>query len=239
MQSWQGKHIDVTVLFSRAGIAQQVWLTAESGTLLVDAGDGALRDIIDRNLDLKGLSGIIFTHGHFDHISGLYALLGFMRMVGRKDTLYVYAPRGCVEVSPIIERFTSEYAASVPFEIQYESVDAEQAFNVAGMNVRSYAMVHCGSTEGHDVLERIPAMGYRISYHDEIVAITGDTGLCYAVKQLVNGADLAIIEAVYENSGDITEEVLQQVHLSVDKAVEIGKLAKQYILIHQGKWYRE
>lgn len=239
MQSWHGKHIHVTVLFSRAGIAQQIWLAGEQGSLLVDAGDGALRDIINNDLDLKTLSGIIFTHGHFDHISGLYALLGFMRMVGRKDILRVYAPQGCLEVAPIIDRFTGEYAASVPFEIRYEEIDPEQTFNVAGMSIHPYSVVHCGSIEDNKVLERIPALGYRISCQGEIIAITGDTGLCYAVKQLVNGADLAVIEAVYESSNDMTEEMLQQVHLSVDKAVEIGKLAKQYLLVHQGTWYSE
>lgn len=239
MQAWHGKHINVIILHSRAGIAQQIWLACDHGAVLVDAGDGTLRDIINHDVNLKTLHGVVFTHGHFDHISGLYALLGFMRMVGRKDMLYVYAPRGCIEVLPIINRFTSEYVDSIPFEIQYSEIDAEQTFDVAGMSVRSYSVVHCGSIEGRDVLEQIPAMGYRISYQGEIVAITGDTGLCYAVKQLVNGADLAIIEAVYESSEDMTEEMLQKVHLSVDKAVEIGKLAKQYILIHQGTWYKE
>jgi ribonuclease BN (tRNA processing enzyme) len=239
MRTWQGRHISATLLYSRAGIAQQIWLASNTGSLLVDAGDGALRDVISNGFDPKTLNGIIFTHGHFDHISGLYALLGFMRMVGRRAVLTIYAPQGCREVSPIIKQFTTDYADSLPFGIQYREINAEQTFDIAGMSIRAYAVEHCGSIEGQDVLERIPAMGYRISYRGEIIAITGDTGLCYTVKQLVMGADLAIIEAVYEKTEDMSEEILQTVHLSVDKAVEIGKLAKEYILVHQGSWFKE
>lgn len=239
MQTWQGKYIHVSILYSRAGIAQQLWLNNAQGAVLVDAGDGTLRDILTQGLDMKKLQAVVFTHGHFDHISGLYALLGFMRMIGRKGVLSVYTPQGCAEVSPIINEFSRNYSDSMPFEIQYSEVGAEETFQVCGMTIQAYPVVHYGSVEGQDVLEQIPAMGYRISYHGEIVAVSGDTGLCYAVKQLVNGADLAIIEAVYENSGNMSEEVLQKVHLSADKAAEIGRLAKQHILVHQGQWFRE
>ncbi len=239
MQTWQGKHIHVSILYSRAGIAQQTWLNNAHGAVLVDAGDGTLRDILAHALDLKTLQAVVFTHGHFDHISGLYALLGFMRMIGRKGVLCVYAPQGCAEVLPVINEFSRNYSDSLPYEIQYNEVGAEETFQVCGMTVKAYPVVHHGSVEGQEVLEQIPAMGYRISYHGEIVALTGDTGLCYAVKQLVNGADLAIIEAVYESSSTMSEEVLQKVHLSLDVAAEIGRLAKQYMLIHQGQWFSE
>jgi ribonuclease BN (tRNA processing enzyme) len=107
------------------------------------------------------------------------------------------------------------------------------------MKVRAYPVVHCGSIEGQGVLAPVPAMGYRFSYNEEIIAISGDTGLCSAVKQLATGADLAIIEAVYEKTADMAEEVLEKVHLSTEKAREIGRLAGEHILIHQGKWHKE
>ena len=51
MQTWQGKRLRVLVPYSRAGVSQTIWVEGKDGALLVDIGDGALRDILDRDLD--------------------------------------------------------------------------------------------------------------------------------------------------------------------------------------------
>ena len=81
-QSWQGKNIRVNILFARAGLAQQIWIEHDNDSILADSGDGTLRDIAASKLDYTKLKGILITHGHFDHMGGLYSLLAFMRMIG-------------------------------------------------------------------------------------------------------------------------------------------------------------
>ena len=85
-QSWQGKNIEVNILYTKAGLAQQIWVRNENGSILFDTGDGILRDIISNELDITQIRGIVFTHGHFDHIGGLHSLLGFLRMKGRNTS---------------------------------------------------------------------------------------------------------------------------------------------------------
>lgn len=234
-KKWRGKHLDVNILFSHAGIAQQIVIENENGWILIDAGDGTLRDLRDNKIDRKKLAGILFTHGHFDHMGGLHTLLGFLRMIGRMEDLPIILPVDCAEIIATVDNFTDFYGDSVPFRIPLYEAGDQETFEIAGMAIDSFETVHCGSIEGGNVLDRIPSLGYLISYNDETVAISGDTGDCPKLRELVDGVDLAIIEATYATSADVTKEELEKVHLSEDLASEIGALAKEHLLVHKGR----
>ncbi len=234
-QSWHGEKISIVVLYSRAGIAQHIWFSTHRHAVLIDTGDGLLRDLLGNNLDVKLLRAVIYTHGHFDHIGGLYSLLGFLRMIGRMEPLYIFAPKGCTEVSATIDNFMKSYSDTTPFEIVYKEVLPREDFQIAEIFVEPYPVIHCGSTDAGGILDPIPALGYRLTHGDEIVAISGDTGLCSSLKGLISGADVAIIEAVYQSSSDADKETLKRVHLSEDIAQELGKLAKEFFIVHKGR----
>jgi ribonuclease BN (tRNA processing enzyme) len=234
-KSWQGNNLKVKILFSQAGVAQHIWVEGDEGSVLVDTGDGLIRDLLYHRLDPKRISGVIFTHGHFDHVGGLHSLLGFLRMIGRREILPICAPRGCAEAFSIADNFEKCYVDTMPFEIFRKEITSHQVFEIADMVIKAYPVIHCGSIEGSGILDPIPAMGYRISYKGESVAITGDTGFCSSLNELVRGADMAIIEATHKEGSEVNQEILEKVHLSADLAKELGKLAKKFILIHQEK----
>ena len=74
--------IEVKILHSSASIGTQILLSHTSGDILVDAGDGALRDLVKRGYDFRRLRGIPVTHEHPDHIVGLCFL--FVRVRKRR-----------------------------------------------------------------------------------------------------------------------------------------------------------
>jgi ribonuclease BN (tRNA processing enzyme) len=232
---WTGRALAVEVLCSRPGLAQQILVasTETDRALLVDAGDGCLRDILATGRDLRSLSGLVVTHGHFDHMGGLHALLGFLRMIGRAEPLPVIGPRGCTELWSTIDTFLRCYPDDTPFEIvRVELGDGEET-TVDDLAVRACAVHHCGSIAGGRVLGRIPALGYRITRAGESVAITGDTGTDADLASLVADADLALIEATMPRGREVEPEVLSKVHLRVDEAEALGALAKKSLLIHR------
>jgi ribonuclease BN (tRNA processing enzyme) len=154
-------------------------------------------------------------------------------MLGRKELLLVLAPRGCAEVFLTIGNFLRCYRDTIPFRISCKGIGPRDVLQIAGMTIEAYPVVHCGSIKDDEILEQIPAMGYRISSGGEIVAITGDTGSSSCLEELVSGADLAILEATIGKGEKARDEMLEKVHLSEDLASEIGKLAKKFILVHR------
>jgi ribonuclease Z len=235
---WRGKHLKVDILYSEAGVAQQVLVSSKKGSILVDAGDGVLRDLWSRAFTWERLKGIIITHGHFDHIGGLYSLLGFMRMIGRKGLLKIAAPENCEEVRCLVDCYLRKYSTTSPYQFAVEYLKPGQTVDIAGMIIKAHKAVHCGSIKTIGITSQLPALSYRLTAGGEIVALSGDTGKSAPLKELVKDADLAILEATYEKSSDVSSEYLENVHLSEDIAHEIGKLAKEYILIHKAKRQR-
>lgn len=232
-RAWKGNSLSVDILFTAAGVAQQVWIEHGNRGVLVDTGDGTLRDMLTNNHHPELIDGILITHGHFDHMGGLYSLLGFMRMIGRAEDLIVVFPKGCSEVVEIVNTFEKLYADTVPFTIALHPMQDGGVVKCGDMKITARNVIHCGSISGAGILDPIPAVGYRIACEGETIAVTGDTGDCPAVRELVTGADLAIVEATFADSDKVEPGTLEKVHLSTSRADEIGSLARDYILIHR------
>ena len=77
-----------------------------------------------------------------------------------------------------------------------------------------------------DELPEIPAFGYVLEKREEKILYTGDTGLFTGLEEIVKDIDFALIEGTYE-----TKQT--PFHLSITEAEELGKLAKNYKIIHQ------
>ena len=224
----------IDVLYSRAGIATQIVIN----NVLVDIGDGTLRDLLAVEYDFETLDVIVITHGHYDHVGGLHTLLGYLRMIGRKKTLKILHPGAC-EVNTLVGGFENCYGDTIPFEIDLVCVEDRKMYYFGNVRIQPFFVSHAGST-AQGIMPSIPATGYRIFLEDRIVAVTGDSCMCEALKELVSGADTAFIEATWTEErkemltkkyGDMESDILS-VHLSVEQAEGLGKLAKEYVLIH-------
>jgi ribonuclease Z len=211
--AWTGKYLTARILFSRAGYSQHILIENDAASLLFDTGDGILRDLKSSGFKRDSLEAIFYTHGHFDHMGGLHSLLGFLRMIGRKNDLCIFAPEGCSEVISVVKNFNSLYSPTIPYKIVLEKALPGEKYRFGGITVQPFPVVHCGSIEGQAVMDPLPAVGYRISSGSETVVISGDTGDCESLRENVKGADLAIIEATFQSSNEASEEELKKVHL--------------------------
>jgi ribonuclease BN (tRNA processing enzyme) len=113
----------------------------------------------------------------------------------------------------------------MPFEVDVSELEDGDEFSVAAFRVVSRSVPH--ST----VDAPMPALGYRLIDGAVSVAFTGDCGDSESVRELVKGADLALVEASFKC---YSSESQRSFHLTETLAREIGSLAKEHFLVHTG-----
>jgi len=98
--------------------------------LLIDAGDGISRSLISNGIFFNSLNGILFTHLHPDHFSGLPALIVQMKMMNRSEPLEIFIHESLAEV--VEEFLLRSYLLSekMGFEINYKTFRDDKHFNI-------------------------------------------------------------------------------------------------------------
>jgi ribonuclease BN (tRNA processing enzyme) len=232
---WENDEVSVNVPFSAAGVGTTILLTSKftGKMMMLDVGDGVLRDLLlTGSTDfVNDIDPIAISHGHFDHVGGLHSLLGFMRMLGRTAPLNILIPTGCVEAISIIKGFRDLYSKTLPFKIWYHELTESSGFDTDFFKINSFEVEHFSLEylQGTGMLE--PALGFRVQVGGTIIGYTGDTRLCPGAEAVVRGVNLAIIEATRKETPPADTE--HRVHLSIEEATELSKLAKEHILIHK------
>lgn len=226
---WKSRELEVEVLYSRAGLATQIYVQAGKIAILFDVGDGTLRDLLARGRRPQNIAGIFLTHGHPDHIAGLYGLLGYLRAEGYTGEFLVYYPRGACEVEEVLAAFCRCYETTMPFSIHAQPLEDGARVRLAEVEVWAKAVKHWHSVRGKP-LAPASALGYRLIFQGQVVAVSGDSAFCAALQELVQDADLALIEATLGE--DAPAEQREFLHLTRSQAEALGRLARQAYFIH-------
>lgn len=226
---WEGKNLTVEVLFSRAGLATQVLVRAGETYLLFDAGDGTVRDLLQRGVPPQQLTGVFLTHGHVDHMAGLYGLLGYLRAEGHTGSFTVWYPQGSCEVEKVLAAFRCCHEPTIPYALVSLPLADGERVRIGEVEVLARKVEHWHSVRGRPIAPA-PALGYRLSFRGQAVAITGDSAPCSALVELVRNADLALIEATLKDDAPWEQRI--RLHLTRAEAEAYGRLARQAWFIH-------
>ncbi|MGB5288141.1 MAG: MBL fold metallo-hydrolase [Ignavibacteriaceae bacterium] len=108
-----------------------ILFSSEKYNLLVDTGDGISRAFISNGIKFNSINGILLTHLHPDHFSGLPALIVQMKMMHRDRPLEVFIHESLVEV--VEEFLVRSYLLSekMGFEFHYKRFKDNEQFNIA------------------------------------------------------------------------------------------------------------
>ena len=185
--------------------------------ILLDCGDGAVRNILRFGPDVRHISDILITHCHSDHLSGLTQLIETMSIRKRARELNVFGPPGLKEYLSVVQRITN-VAFNKTFDLKVEELQSNQGLALSNCDVRTFQMDHT-----------LPCLGYRVDWEGEVVSFTGDTQPCRANVELGRDARMFIHEATYLHKD--VEKARYVKHSTAKEASEAASLAKPGILV--------
>ena len=101
--TWKKKDFSIKIFCSIPNIATGILIKAGKANFVVDPGDGILRDLNSEEgtKQILKISDIFITHGHHDHVGGVWSLLTYLRVMKKTSPLTIHYPKGCVEIESI------------------------------------------------------------------------------------------------------------------------------------------
>lgn len=172
--------------------------------LQFDAGQATRLRLSEAGFDLTSLTAVYLTHHHSDHLVGLTDLL-FTRWMetfrAEAGPLPVHAPDGMA--ADIAEHLLDAWQGEIEMRADHTGYrnrdprpDVRRFVPTDDLaTVATHGLVEVASclVEHHPV---VPAVGYRITTPDGVVAVSGDTAVCDGLGTLCRDADVAVCEVI-------------------------------------------
>lgn len=174
---------------------------------LIDTGDGAATAFVRAGGNFRNLRSIWISHIHFDHLGGLYGVLGLRLQTRTTTPLTVYGPPGTKTIVDGLITAMKPSAQSgfgVPGEVPIDpaasvrvvELDHDDAVTVGDMKVIVAANSHYSFPAGSEEEKSFRSLSFRFNVPGKSIVYTGDTGPSDAVTTLAKDADLLVTELI-------------------------------------------
>ena len=207
-------------------------LELDGQRIVIDAGLGVARGLVQAGVPLHGLTSILITHLHSDHILELGGLIHTAWVSGLKTPLRVYGPEG-------IAAYWQGFLQAMAYDIHLRVVDdgripltdlvtiitiAEGEVPFDGLRVRALAVNH-------------PPVNHAYAYRfdgSKTVTFSGDTAYHPPLADFARGSDVLVHEALLPEGidaillktggGEKLRHHLTAAHTMID---DVGRIAAQ------------
>jgi len=227
-----------------------VLVEAGDDIYIFDLGNGSVNNLTQYQVPWPNVKAVLITHMHSDHMADLPDAHLQSWIQGRTSPLKVYGPEG---INLVTKGFELAYSADYQYRNEHHGDDM-LPMSIAGFNAIQIINNQFipNDTPGLEILPFVvdhypvnSAFGFKISYKDRTVVISGDTIHDGSVQKYSQDVDLLVHSAI---SIDIVERMrgiapipqmdkilfdIQDYHTSIEEAGEIARdVNVEHLLIY-------
>lgn len=208
---------------------------------VVDSGAGSTARIMEAQLPLQRLQGVLITHMHSDHIAEIPELNLVSWVAGRPLPLQVYGPEG---IRQLVSGLNRAYKLDRSYRVAHHGeelmkpnlgIPAAETIE-PGVIIQDGDLTVTAYLAEHDPIK--PAYGYRFDYRGRSLVISGDSNVSEQTHKVAKGVDLLFHDALsvpivsamataaraegLERNAKILEDIIDY-HASVDSLIDLNR----------------
>jgi ribonuclease Z len=203
-------------------------------SLLVDAGDGIARALLNQNILYNEIDGILFSHFHPDHYCGLPSLIVQMKINRRTKSLTIATHRSRIGFLKEFLKSSLLFEEQLGFEIKFLPFVAENEFKI-NSDILIIAKNNTHVSKYPELNEDDFSFSFIFKINKKNILYTGDIGgkddLFLFEDELI---DVFITETTHINFEDISPALLSikpkktiLTHISSEDENEIDALIEK------------
>ncbi len=174
-------------------------LEIEGYSLLFDCGEATQFQLKKYKLNLFKISHIFISHLHGDHFFGLPGLISTMNMMGRKNPLIIYSPKGLQQaINPLFNLSNMKLEFEVVFNV-VDSTTKVKLFTNELFSVSAFPLVHSVEAYGYICNRHSDKLNIRRSFIEENPNIKKEW-----FPKIKSGEDYINEDGIVFNNADIT-----------------------------------
>jgi len=185
--------------------------------LLVDCGSGVLHGLAETPVGYEGISTVLLTHHHLDHVSDLMALLKARWLAGETD-LTIVGPEG---TESLVEGLfdVHEYLQG-RFDLSVREIGPGGA-TVAGYDVEAVETVHS-----------MYCLAYRFETADAVFTFSADSEAIEPIAELAEGSAILAHDCSFPDGIDVDNHPTPSRLGEVLAGHEIGRVYLTHLYPH-------
>ena len=227
-----------------------ILISNDSQQILIDAGDGISKALLNQGISFNSVSDIVFSHYHSDHLAGLPSLLTQMIIENREEDLNLFTHNKLVK--PLNEFLNISYIfpEKLNFNINIKPFDHEEYVHL-GKGVSFLARRNSHVTNKHSILNdqiSFLSSGFLLKLGDHNIFYSSDIG---SEKDLFlfndQNPEITIAEATHiplsffsDSEERFTSKKIYLIHIDDEQALNNwysnlpGKLQEKIIITEDG-----
>ena len=158
------------------------------GRILFEATPTTLPTLRELGIPVEEIQYLFISHFHGDHCFGLpFIFLDHYFMTKRKKPLTIIGPKGLKKLTHTLIDLAfpdTRKRYSCNFPVEFVEVSPGKEYALKAMTFKVFKMSH----------GKISNMGFNLAFNHKRLAYCGDTGPCPSLLELLQGADIAVLE---------------------------------------------